>query len=196
MQHLAYRAPEVYLGYPCDTSLDIWAFACVVSKRVWKINRHSFRRFELIAYHPTALRLSGWSLGSMLSTGVSAVASETYSSEAWPTCSNGRFRWKCERRVSTGTSIWMKTVSASTASIDRRRGAYLSIGPGNFLHYRVGSQERNLRDEMVLNLGTLPEFPAEEVEGWHKFLLRCFQFHPEARPTAAELLQDPWLTED
>lgn len=29
-QHLCYRAPEVYLGYPCTGALDIWALACTV----------------------------------------------------------------------------------------------------------------------------------------------------------------------
>lgn len=66
------------------------------------------------------------------------------------------------------------------------------------MHYNVGSEERNLKEEMIFNSNfeSLPEISTEEIEGWHKFLLRCFQFQPEARPTAAELLQDPWLTED
>jgi len=37
--------------------------------------------------------------------------------------------------------------------------------------------------------------PDEELEGWNVFMLRCLKIQPESRPSAAELLQDPWLHE-
>lgn len=40
-----------------------------------------------------------------------------------------------------------------------------------------------------------PEIPAEMSEKARNFILRCFEADPDKRATAAELLDDPFLSE-
>lgn len=40
-----------------------------------------------------------------------------------------------------------------------------------------------------------PQIPSEMSERAKKFILRCFEPDPDKRATAAELLEDPFLTE-
>jgi serine/threonine protein kinase len=81
----------------------------------------------------------------------------------------------------------VQRVSASKTDISN---SYLYGNSGDFIYE---GQKGTLKGAIV---HFMPDLPSAELDGWTAFLSRCLQIQPENRPTAAELLQDPWISED
>ncbi|KAI5466765.1 kinase-like domain-containing protein [Mariannaea sp. PMI_226] len=162
-----YHAPEVLLGTGWTYSADIWNFAILV----WDLltGRTLFCNNQQAGEPYSAARHIAEMIG-VLGPVPDALLSKEKKMRHWT--------WMPE--ALNGQGKLCNTV------VDYFGGPFFS-DDGMFLHQELVAKARRWEDEA-------PEcIPEHERAMFFQFMRKMLQWQPEARPKAAELMNDPWL---
>lgn len=173
IQSRSYRAPEVVLGLPYDGRIDIWSLGCVVAEMY--TGEVTFQNDSIVSMLSRIEALCGPFPRHMIAQGRQS----------------GRFFTKCGllfERVAAG--VEHEESSRSDADVSIRENFDIFQPKTTTLSSRLGF-DGDLMEQF--DSGTTLSAEQTQRALFVDFVRKVLTIEPEARPTASEALQHPWM---